>query len=166
MSLISVQGLQRKSRKNLSQSEASEAVYDYGWARKPKPGRGYLVVAFHQVSSYICTCACQVTGLRWETLKILILTSSVPPLFISAREPPNLQTFVESPALIMSKTNKSPKRSIIAHLSKTRHYCDWNHHRGPAIAILHLGHWSVKNRSRTQTIKWYQYISRQDEQLV
>ena len=36
----------------------------------------------------------------------------------------------------------------------TRHYCDGNHHRGPAIAILCLGHWSVKCRSRTQTTMW------------
>ena len=38
----------------------------------------------------------------------------------------------------------------------TRHYCDGNHHRSPTIAILCLGHWSMKCRSRTQTTMWHQ----------
>ena len=47
--------------------------------------------------------------------------------------------------------------SFIIHTEiSTRYYCDRKHHRGLALAILSLGHWSVKRRSRTQTTMWYQ----------
>ena len=36
----------------------------------------------------------------------------------------------------------------------TKHYCYWKHHSGPAIAILCLGHSSMKSRSGTQTTMW------------
>ena len=50
----------------------------------------------------------------------------------------------------------SPIYHIVAEW--TRHYGDGNHHRSPTIAILCLGHWSMKCRSRTQTTMWHQQI--------
>ena len=43
------------------------------------------------------------------------------------------------------KTSVLSMLNEVKNIKITRHYCDGNHHRGPAIAILCLGHSSMKS---------------------